>query len=356
MIDENKRKFFEDLKNSLTEEDIINFFQSIGVENYINKTDYIIFPTVCHNSDIEQASMKLYYYKSNKLFHCYTDCGESFDIFGLIKRYCRTRNLDSTVYKELIKSFTLKAKFIQGNIFDSENYVSIADKYKKKTIPKLKTLSNSVLSPFIKYYTQEWLNEGITKQTMDKFNILYYIPQNKIIIPHYNIDNELIGVRARALNPEDIEKGKYRPITIQDITYAHPLSLNLYGLNINKNNIKKKQCAIVFEGEKSVLLMDNYYSESIAVASCGSNFHKAQLDLLLKCNVSEIIIAYDKENIKKNETEVYFNKLANMCGKYKNYCNFSFILDRENLLQDKDSPIDQGKEVFQYLLSKRVRI
>lgn len=356
MIDESKHKFFEDLKNSLTDEDIISFFQSLGVEKYENKSDYIIFPTICHNENIEQASLKLYYYKSNKLFHCYTDCGESFDIFGFIKRYCKTRNLDHNSWKELIRSFTSKVKYFKGTEFDSENYSTLTEKYKKKTYPKLKVLPPSVLNPFVKYYTYEWLDEGITPETMDKFNILFSIPQNKIIIPHYDINNNLIGVRARALNPEDIEKGKYKPITIQEKTYAHPLSLNLYGLNINKNNIKKRQCAIVFEGEKSVLLMDKYYPESIAVATCGSNFHKAQLDLLLKCNVSEIVIAYDKENIKRSETEVYFNKLANMCAKYKNYCNFSFILDRENLLHDKDSPIDRGKETFQYLLSKRVRI
>ena len=292
MIDENKHKFFEDLKNNLTDEDIINFFQSLGVERFENKSDYIIFPTICHNSDLEQASLKLYYYKNNKLFHCYTGCGETFDIFGLIKRYCQTRNLNNNDWKNLIRIFTSKVKNYKGNNFDSEDYYTLADKYKKRTYPKLKILPTTVLNPFVKYYTYEWLEDGITPETMDKFNILFSIPQNKIIIPHYDEHNNLVGIRSRALNPEDIEKGKYRPITIQDKTYAHPLSLNLYGLNINKNNISKRQCAIVFEGEKSVLLMDKYFSDSVAVASCGSNFHKAQLDLLLKYNVSEIIIAY----------------------------------------------------------------
>ena len=73
-------------------------------------------------------------------------------------------------------------------------------------------------------------------------------------------------------------------------------------------------------------------------------------------NVSEIIIAYDKENITAKDNELSFNKLYNMCDKYKHYCNFSFIFDREGLLSDKDSPIDKGQDVFEYLLSKRVRI
>ena len=84
-----ENNIFEEVKNNMTEEDIINFFGILGVSNYENKDNYIIFPTICHNEDIEKASMKLYYYKSNKLFHCYTECGESFDIFGLIKKYCK---------------------------------------------------------------------------------------------------------------------------------------------------------------------------------------------------------------------------------------------------------------------------
>ena len=207
MIDESKRRFFEEVKESLTEEDIINFFHNLGIDNFENRPDAIIFPTICHNVDAEQASMKLYYYKSNKLFHCYTDCGESFDIFGLIKRYCGIRNMDEVKHKELIHSILSKAKYAQGIDFDSVGYVSVADRYKKRNVPEIKTLSNSCLLPFTHYYTQEWLNEGITKETMDKFNILYSISQNKIIIPHYDINGNLVGIRGRALDPQDLEKG-----------------------------------------------------------------------------------------------------------------------------------------------------
>jgi hypothetical protein len=42
---------------------------------------------------------------------------------------------------------------------------------------------------------------------MDRYNILYSISQNKIIIPHYNIDGKLIGIRGRSLNPEDLKIG-----------------------------------------------------------------------------------------------------------------------------------------------------
>ena len=43
-------------------------------------------PTVCHNLIDDTGSMKLYYYDNNKLCHCYTECGESFDIIELVQK------------------------------------------------------------------------------------------------------------------------------------------------------------------------------------------------------------------------------------------------------------------------------
>ena len=58
---------------------------------------------------------------------------------------------------------------------------------------------------------------------MDKFNIRYSISQNKIIIPHYNVNGELVGIRGRALNTQDIEQfGKYMPVQIENKWYSHP--------------------------------------------------------------------------------------------------------------------------------------
>ena len=191
---------------------------------------------------------------------------------------------------------------------------------------------------------------------MDKFNILYSISQNKIIIPHYDINNNLIGIRGRALNKWEIENiGKYMPVKIENTWYKHPLSLNLYGLNINKDNIRKNGYVFLFEAEKSVLQFENFQQDNCAVAVCGSNFNKFQLNLLIKeCHPKEIIICFDKEENKGEDK--YFMKLWNICQKYKNYCNFSFIYDRENLLDMKDSPSDKGELIFNQLKEKRVKV
>ena len=99
--------------------------------------------------------------------------------------------------------------------------------------------------------------------------------------------------------------------------------------------------------------MESFQFPNCSAAVCGSNFNKYQLNILMKaCAPHEIILCFDKEELPGEDK--YFNKLWNICQKYKNYCNFSFIYDREGLLDLKDSPTDKGEETFIKLVGKRV--
>ena len=66
------------------------------------------------------------------------------------------------------------------------------------------------------------------------------------------------------------------------------------------------------------------------------------------------IICFDKE--EKPGEEKYFNKLYKIAKKYEKYCKISFIYDRENRLELKDSPTDKGELVFKQLLERRGQI
>lgn len=107
--------------------------------------------------------------------------------------------------------------------------------------------------------------------------------------------------------------------------------------------------------EKSILKMDSFSIPNCSVAVCGNKLNKFQLKLLLKyCYPKEIVICFDKE--EKPHEDIYFNKLYNLCKKYCNYCAFSFIYDRWNILEQKDAPVDKGEQVFIELLNKRVQV
>ena len=351
----------KDFLNNLTDDDIIDIVTGLGAHTYINRESYIIFPTICHNEISEEASLKLYYYKDNKVFVCYTECGDAFNIFELYRRVNFLKGIDLS-FSEILYKIIEKTNYNELFSFEQRAYKSETDKYKRKQHHKeLEVYEDGILKIFQKYYPPEWVNEGITYESLDKYNILYSISRNKIIIPHYNINNELIGIRGRALNDYEIEEfGKYMPIKIEDKWYAHPLSYNLYGLNISKDTIEKNGNVIIYEGEKSCLKHCGFFPEwNVSVAACGFNFNKSQLDLLIKnFNIKEITLAFDKEykNYNDSKGREYFSKLENICKKYSNYSNFSFIFDKENLLNEKDSPIDKGKEVFEKLYKNRIKI
>lgn len=347
---------YQDLINDLETEKVIQLMSKLGADKYIEKGNAIIFPTICHNTEVDNASMKLYYYTDNKFFYCYTECGPM-SIFNLLKNYYDSRQYEYNWYEDILKVVEDCSSFSLIDNFEFFKPMRLKDKYgEKREQIRLTPIPKGILNVFSKEYPVEWLNDGITKTTMDKYNIMYSISQNKIIIPHYDIDDNLIGIRGRALNDWEVENiGKYMPVKIEGKWYNHRLSLNLYGLNKTLENIKRRKYVYLFESEKSVLQMESFKQDNCAVAVCGSSFNKYQLNLLLKyCFPKEIIICFDKEELPHEDK--YFNKLWNIGKKYQNYCDFSFIYDREGLLDMKDSPSDKGEEIFEKLKNRRVHI
>ena len=322
---------------------------------YIDKGTYILMPTICHHVQEEDASWKLYYYKNTHIFQCYSS-GGSMSIFTFLKNYYETRSIIYDWYADIYE-------VVRGrSYFDSEKaavntYRSMRARYmSQKDRRDLPAYSEGVLDVFIKYYPIEWLNDGISHAAMDKFNIRFSPSQNKIIIPHYDVAGRLVGIRGRALDEWEIENfGKYMPVQIEGKWYSHPLSLNLYGLNFNKENIKNTGIAYIGEAEKFVLQLDSFSIPNCGVAVCGSKLNKYALDILMReCHPREIVICFDQEEEPKSSK--YFNQLYNLCQKYRIYSNFSFIYDKEHLLQLKESPSDKGEATFYRLLKTRVKV
>lgn len=321
---------------------------------YTDKGEFLVCKTCCHNKDAQNASYKLYYYKNSGLFHCYTECG-TMSPYQFLEHYYNTNEIPFDWHKDIhsVLCGNLKPQGITSLLNQPMDDFS---KYKQTQFKKaLPTYPTQILQSFSKAYPPEWLSDGITRAAMDKYNILYSIPQNKIIIPHYDINNNLIGIRGRALDPWEVENvGKYMPIQLENKWYSHPLSLNLYGLNISKEAIKQHRICYVGEGEKFCLQCASFSMPNVSVAVCGSVFNKTQLDLLLRyCQPKEIVICFDNEE-KPNEKK-YFEKLCNLCQKYKMYSNFSFVYDTQ-LLSLKESPSDKGEQIFRRLIERRIKI
>ena len=57
-----------------------------------------------------------------------------------------------------------------------------------------------------------WEKEGITQEVIQNHQICYNPSSQAIVIPHYNINNQLVGIRERTLIKENEIYGKYRPM------------------------------------------------------------------------------------------------------------------------------------------------
>lgn len=353
------------IKTQLTNDKLIEIMQELGSSQSHFRQEALVFETICHNHPGE-GSHKLYYYPNTNLFRCYTHCGDSFDIFDLVIRQFHLQGKDLNIGQAIRWVYDRLDNKPDGFEFSknqSDDW-DILDKYKsikdqsKQEKPELKEYSSTILNNLGFFIIEDWHREGITIETMRRFGIKYNPITNAIIIPHYDEKDRLVGIRQRAMVKEDEELyGKYRPAYINGMMYNHPLSYCIYGLSSNKDNISKIKKAIVFEGEKSVMLFDSFFGSdnNISVACCGSNLSAIHVDNLIEAGAQEIVIAFDKEFSTVGD-EGFKNQTRNLRNIYKKYSNrvlISFIFDKENILDLKDSPIDKGKESFIYLYKKR---
>lgn len=334
------------IKQNLTDVDIILLLQTLGSSKYINNYDHIIFQTICHGGD----SLKLYYYKNTKSFFCYTSCN-AFDVFELVSK---VKSIDLSDSIKYIKSFF----HISNDIYIPKGFGIMDYEFENEDIEIPVIENKNILNNFMDYYCVEWLNEGISIETMKKYNIKYFLHQHKIVIPHYNSDGELIGIRGRALLQTDIDNGKkYMPIYLKNKIYSHSLRHNLYGLNINRNAIMKNKKCVIFESEKSVLKADTFYQENnYTVAIGGSNLSKFHIDLLLKLGVEKIIIAFDRQFQDVGDIEYGFwkSKINKIIDKFSEMINIDIIWDINMLTNYKDSPIDSSKQIFEHLYKNKM--
>lgn len=339
------------LREKLTEEHIIHLMSLLGATEFQDNGNYLQFKTICHNVDEDSAGFNLSYYKESYRFFCFSNC-HSMDIFQVIKKRWELLETGDDTHFENIAYWVMNHSQID---LDNSPPLEFTSQYKpedyniatKEVI--LQEKSPQVLEVFTKRYCAEWLNDGISEEAMDKYNILYSSTRNAIIIPHYDVNDRLIGVRRRALNPEDIERGKYKPIYVQGLSYSHPLSYNLYGLNLVKEEVKRRGKIVIAEGEKAPLQSYSLYGEqNYVVAACGNKINRWQILLIMKyCKPREIVVAFDKG--------VEYDYLESICKKYIGYCNMSFTYDFQNKLKDKESPFDRP-DVLEELLHNRIKI
>ena len=357
------------IKNSLTIEQVKELLKMLDAAPQQINSNTIICRTICHGGE----SHKLYYYDNTKLFRCYTECDSAFDIFELLIKFHETQGekyclIDAIKY--VVNFFSLEDKnFINDSHENIRDWVILKrweeksqKEQEQKSNKKLNIYDEKILENLPKPILLNWKREGIKKEVCDTHGIKYDAAAQGIVIPHYDVDGRLVGIRERTLVKENEQNGKYRPAFLNNKIWNHPLGLNLYNLNFSKDIIKRKRKVIIFESEKSCLKFCSIFGdeEDFSVAVCGSNITEHQFFLLYDLGITEVIVAFDRQYLEAKATDkewvTWTKKLQNIYYKYGKYVQVSFMFDKGYLLGYKDSPIDCGPDIFLTLYKKRIII
>jgi hypothetical protein len=354
-------KSIKEYRNQIQAEDVKEILKKYDVEPVSENASMIIYPTVCHNLDHNHASHKLYYYKKDNIFKCYTECDEVFDLFQLIIKMDNLRGKQTSLREALGKAGIDTVQPIDENEYYSVrkqlSYLHSMNDKEELEIVDMTVYSKAILDKYVfdLEYLRPWIQEGIGPTTLTKYGIKFDMTESAIVIPYFNLEKDLVGIRGRFL--AEGARAKYMPMKHDGNYLSHPTSQILYGLNVNKEAISRIGTVVLFEGEKSVMKMDTIYgADNISVAVSGKNISKTHIQMLVELGVKEVIIAFDREYDSINELNKKLEEYRRITKQMKHFFNISIMIDKEFTLPFKESPIDRGKDVFEKLLATRVFI
>ena len=190
---------------------------------------------------------------------------------------------------------------------------------------------------------QEWVDEGIEPEILKKYEIRIDKKSNRIVYPVYDKDGNLIGAkgRTRFKNYKELQIKKYLNYTkIQTTDY-------FMGMKQNRDTILDSKSVILFEGLKSVMHVAAWGYNN-CLSSETSDINDAQAAILISMGIRDLIIAFDKD--------VGLGHIRETTKLLQKYMNVYAVYDKWGLLQDKDSPCDQGRDTWELLYDRRIRL
>lgn len=239
-----------------------------------------------------------------------------------LSKMCKSHTVS---FLKKLRTYALKPNIaFEHDILD----ISELDKYKKEPI-------------------WEWIDEGIEPEIMDLFGIMADTKQNRIVYPVYDINGNLINIKART------RYANYKKMKIPKYINYYPVGVMDYfqSLNMTLPYIKEKNEVIIFESIKSVMKMYGWGYKN-CVSAEKHTLTKEQENLLVKLKVN-IVFAYDSDvSYRQKDVRKTLEKL-------KRVTNVYVIEDKHKLLggaETKNSPADCGKEIWDELYETRKKI
>lgn len=215
---------------------------------------------------------------------------------------------------------------------------ALKPKVKRVKVIDRKILSNNCMDKFEKTDITLWQEEDIKQVVMDKYSVRYDSIKQAIVFPIWDNNDKIINIKTR-----NIGKG-WKELGLPKYCYLHKLGTIdfLWGLNFKRDIIKELKQIILVESEKSVMKLEGWGIENV-VALCNGKLTDEQLRIIIQLGVN-VVVALDKDKNPRNDENIL---------KLKRFCKVEYIIDRNNLLNEKDSPCDKGFDIWNILYNER---
>lgn len=290
-----------------------------------------------HNEDTPSFMIDI----SNQSFHCF-GCRAGGDIFSFVMKFKGIGFKDAVeeVAKEV--GISIEPKQLSNTL----KILKSIDKLPEHEAYNHAILDKALYEKYPDYVDKEWVEEGIQERLFEKYEIKLDETSNRIIYPVYDNCGNFINIKGRT---------KYSDFKLLKIPkYINYFKVGkmdyLQGLHLNEKYIKEKKEIIIFEGLKSCMKAEGYgYNNVVSSETAGLTFEQIEVIISLKCNV---VIAFDKDKSLGD----YLDKNLKLLSRF---ATLYYIDDDENLLGDKEeknSPVDKGKEVWDYLYQHRKEV
>ena len=328
----------ETLKEMAQQIDLLEYAsRSVDFVRHSGNTYYCVCPF--HSEKTASLAINT----DENYFHCF-GCGRSGNIFNWIQL---TENLSFPQAVEKVAELT----GIEPQEYIQSESVSFLKLMNRLANPPKKNEFNRTILDMEKDYNQrfsdelpkEWIDEGISPEEMRKYEIRIDRGNNRIVYPVYDADFKLIGVKGRTRFSDFKQLGLMKYMNYYSIGGTNFFQ----GMKQAANDIKKSGEVIIVEGFKSVMKIDGWGYHNVVSAET-STLNEYQIEILIRMMIKDIVIAFDKD--------VELKKIRECTRLLKRFENVYAVYDKWNLLQEKESPCDQGEDVWQTLYDRRIRL
>ena len=278
-------------------------------------------------------------------YYCFS-CGKSGGIIGYLMDY-EGLSFDDAVKKAAGLANIDMSKMCQSKTISFLKRIRAALASRKKQPFQHEILDCSEIEKYSEEAVPEWLDEGIKQEVLDLFGVRVDNWNNRIVYPVYDINGNLINVKARTRykNYKQMKIPKY-------INYFSVGVMDYFqGLNITLPYIKQSNEAIVFESIKSVMKAYGWgYKNCISAEKHTLTDEQIMLLVRLKVNV---VFAYDSDiNYWQRDVKQSIDKLKRVTNVY--------VIDDKNMLlggaDAKNAPVDLGEEVWKELYASKRKV